>query len=299
MLTPTLLAGVYTALVTPFTDDGSAVDMAAFDALVESQIAGGVNGLIPCGTTGESPTLSETEQAQIIQRTVALARGRVPVIAGTGSFSTAKAVQSARAAMEAGADGVMVVMPYYNRPTQAGLLEHVSTVAAAAHGPVILYNHPFRTGVDLSAATTQLICERCPNVIGIKDATGHVVRCQELVLRLGDRLIVMSGDDALAVPMMACGARGLISTTSNLYPSEVSEVCRLALEGKWEQARRAHFALLRVYESMFVEASPAPIKFALAHKGRMSESVRGPLLRATPDARSKVLEALRDYEAHA
>jgi len=299
MLSPTLLAGVYTAMVTPFTEDGSSIDVASLEALIESQIAAGVSGLIPCGTTGESPTLSESEHQQVIKCTVAVARGRVPVIAGTGSFSTAKAVQSCRAAVEAGADAVMTVMPYYNRPTQAGLLEHVAAVAASVTAPIILYNHPFRTGVDLSAATTQAICERSPNVIGIKDATGNVVRCQELLLRLGDRLVVMCGDDALALPMMACGARALISTTSNLFPAEVSEVCRHALEGRWEQARRAHFALLRVYESMFVEASPAPIKFALAHKGRMTEAVRGPLMRATPEARSKVLEALRNYEARA
>ena len=296
MLSPTSFAGVYTALVTPFTEDGSAVDIEALEALVDSQIAAGVSGLIPCGTTGEAPTLSEAEFLEVIKRTVSTARGRVPVIAGAGSFSTAKAVQSCRAAIEAGADAVMTVNPYYNRPTQAGLLEHVATIAASLSAPVILYNHPLRTGVDLSAATTQAICERSPNVIGIKDATGNVVRCQELISRLGDRLLVMSGDDALALPMIACGARGLISTTSNLYPAEVSEVCRHALEGRWEQARRAHYALLRVYEAMFIEASPAPLKFALAQKGRMKETVRGPMLRASADAQRRVLEALRNFE---
>jgi len=299
MLSPTLLRGVFTALVTPFTDDGSAVDVEALDALVETQIAAGVSGLIPCGTTGESPTLSETEHLAVIKRTVAIARGRVPVVAGTGSFSTAKTVERCRASMEARADAVMVVMPYYSRPTQAGLLEHIAVVAAAVSGPVILYNHPLRTGVDLTAATTPAVCERCPNVIGIKDATGNVLRCQELLLCLGDRLVVMSGDDALALPMIACGARGLISTASNLYPAEVSEVCRHALEGRWEQARRAHYALLRVYESMFLEASPAPIKFAMAQKRIARESVRAPLLCATPETRRKVLEAMRNYEARA
>jgi 4-hydroxy-tetrahydrodipicolinate synthase len=299
MSSPTLLRGVYTALVTPFTQDGSAVDVAALEALVERQIAAGVSGLIPCGTTGESPTLSETEHLLVVKRTASVARGRVPVIAGTGSFSTPKTIATCRASMEAGADGVMVVMPYYSRPTQAGLVEHIAAVAQAVTAPVILYNHPLRTGVDLSAASTQTICERSPNVMGLKDATGNVVRCQELVLRLGDRLVVMSGDDALALPMMACGARGLISTASNLYPAEVSEVCRHALEGRWEQARRAHFALLRVYEAMFVESSPAPLKFAMSQKRLTTDAVREPLLAATPEARSKVLEAIRNYEARA
>jgi 4-hydroxy-tetrahydrodipicolinate synthase len=295
MFSEARLSGVYTALVTPFSPDGSAVDTGALDALVEAQIAGGVSGLIPCGTTGESPTLSEAEQRLVIQRTVQITRGRVPVIAGAGSFSTPKTIHACQAALEAGADGVMIVMPYYSRPTQTGLIEHVLHVAAAVKGPIVLYNIPARTGVDLGVAATETICARAPNVVGIKDATGNVLRCQELVHRLGDRLVIMSGDDALTLGMMACGARGLISTTSNLLPRPVSEVCRLALAGEWREARRAHFALLPVYEAMFIEANPGPLKFALSLSSAMSPAVRLPLVTPSDESRGKIAEAMRRY----
>ncbi len=296
MFSEARLSGVYTALVTPFSPDGSAVDTGALDALVEAQIAGGVSGLIPCGTTGESPTLSEAEQRLVIQRTVQTTRGRVPVIAGAGSFSTQKTIHSSQAALEAGADGVMIVMPYYNRPTQTGLIEHVVQVAAAVKGPIVLYNIPPRTGVDLGADATEAICARSSNVIGLKDATGNVLRCQELVRRLGDRLVIMSGDDALTLGMIACGARGLISTTSNLFPKQVSDVCRLALAGDWREARRAHLALLPVYEAMFIEANPGPLKFALSQTGLTSAAVRLPLVTPGEASRSKIWEAVRRYQ---
>jgi 4-hydroxy-tetrahydrodipicolinate synthase len=297
MFSPTSLSGAYTALVTPFTEDATSVDQKAFDELVEAQIAGRVSGLVPCGTTGEAPTLSDAEQRQVIKRTAQIAAGRATVLAGTGSFSTQKTVHACQAALEAGADAVMVVMPYYNKPTQTGLVEHVVHVALAVKAPVVLYNIPGRTGVDLGADATEMICERAPNVVGIKDATGNVLRCQELVRRLGDRLAVMCGDDALTLPMMACGARGVISVASNLLPKQVAEVTRLALAGQWDAARRAHLALLPVYEAMFMEASPAPVKFALSHKGRMSAAVRLPLVAASETARPKIVEAVRRYEA--
>jgi 4-hydroxy-tetrahydrodipicolinate synthase len=296
MLSPTSLSGAFTALVTPFSEDGSTIDFDAFDALVEGQIAAGITGLIPVGTTGEAATLSDSEIKLVIERTVRLARGRVPVVAGTGSFSTQKTIHASQAALDAGADGVMVVMPYYTRPTQAGLVEHVSRVAAAVKAPVVLYNIPGRTGVDLGADATETICLKCPNVIGIKDATGNVLRCQELVRRLGDRLIVMSGDDALTLGMMACGARGVISTTSNLVPKGVSEMTKLVAAGDWKEARRAHLALLPVYEAMFIEASPAPVKFALSLKGRATPAVRPPLVAASEAARAKIVEAVGRYE---
>lgn len=296
MFSQTSLSGVYTALITPFSPDGTAVDTGALDALVEAQIASGVSGLVPCGTTGESPTLSDAEQRLVIQRTAQITRGRVPVIAGAGSFSTQKTIHSCHAALEAGADGVMIVMPYYNRPTQAGLVEHVVQVAAAVKAPIVLYNIPARTGVDLGADATETICARSPNVVGLKDASGSVVRCQELVRRMGDRLAIMSGDDALTLGMMACGARGLISTTSNLLPKQVSEVCRLVLAGDWREARRAHLALLPVYEAMFLEANPGPLKFALSQAGRINAAVRLPLVAPTEASRDKITEAMRRYQ---
>jgi 4-hydroxy-tetrahydrodipicolinate synthase len=295
MFSEARLSGVFTALVTPFSADGSSVDTAALDTLVEAQIAGGVSGLVPVGTTGESPTLTEAEQRLVIQRTVQVAKGRVPVIAGAGSFATQKTIHGCQAALEAGADAVMIVMPYYNRPTQAGLVEHVLHVAAAVKGPVVLYNIPVRTGIDLSVDATEAICAKAPNVIGMKDATGNVLRCQELVRRLGDRLTIMSGDDSLTLGMMACGARGLISTTSNLLPKQVSEVCRLASAGDWKEARRAHLALLPVYETMFLEANPGPLKFALSQASRMSPAVRLPLVTPGEAVRDKISEAVRRY----
>jgi 4-hydroxy-tetrahydrodipicolinate synthase len=299
MLSPSSISGAYTALVTPFSPDGTSLDVKAFEALVEWQISSGIAGLVACGTTGEAPTLSESELCTVVQKTVKVAKGRVPVIAGAGSFSTHKTIATSLAAIEAGADGVMIVMPYYSKPSQAGLVAHVTQIAAAVKAPIILYNIPGRTGVDLSADATASICERSPNVIGIKDATGNVLRCQELVRRLGDRLTVLSGDDALTLPMMACGARGLISTTSNLLPAQVSEVCRLALAGKWPEARRAHLALLPVYEAMFCEPSPGPVKAALANKGRVQNVLRPPLVPVSDAAQAKILATVAQYESGA
>jgi 4-hydroxy-tetrahydrodipicolinate synthase len=297
MFSPTRLAGAYTALVTPFTEDGSAVDLDALEWLIEAQLAAGISGLVACGTTGESPTLTEAEQKLVIERTVKTARGRVPVIAGAGSFSTQKTIKTAETALEAGADGVMIVMPYYNRPTQAGLIEHVAHVAQAVKAPVVLYNIPARTGVDLGIEATEAIAGRASNVIGIKDATGNVLRCQEIVRRLGDRLAVMCGDDALTLAMMACGARGLISTSSNLFPKPVADTCRLCLAGEWNEARRVHLAMLPVYEAMFIEASPAPVKFALSQRGRIKGTVRLPLVAASEAARAKIVETVKRYES--
>jgi 4-hydroxy-tetrahydrodipicolinate synthase len=291
------LTGTLTAIVTPFSADGESVDQAALDALVEAQIQGGVSGLVPCGTTGESPTLTEEEQLLVIKRTVAVAAGRVPVIAGTGSFSTKKSILASKAALAAGADGVMLVMPYYNKPSQEGLREHVLAVARAVSCPVVLYNVPGRSVVDLGADTTERICEAAPNVVALKDASGNVLRCQELKRRLGDRLTVLSGDDGLTLPMMAVGAAGVISVSSNVRPREVSEVTRLALAGDWDAARAAHLALLELHAVMFVEPNPAPAKAALATLGRMTPAVRLPLVPASEGLRRQLTEVLARLDA--
>lgn len=294
-----MLQGTFTALVTPFTPDGSSVDFTALDALVDAQIKGGVSGLVPCGTTGESPTLTDEEQVAVIRRVVQRAEGRVPVIAGTGSFSTKKTIAASLAAKEAGVDGVMVVMPYYNKPSQDGMKAHVLAVAKAVDVPIILYNVPGRTVSDLAAETTVAICKEAPNVVGMKEATGNVLRCQELVQRLGDRLIVLCGDDALTVPMMAVGARGVISVTSNVLPAEVSAVTTAFRAGNLEDARKAHFALLDLHALMFVEPNPTPAKALLEILGKqgrsfaMSGAVRGPLAPASP----ALLERLAAYQS--
>lgn len=289
------LTGTFTALVTPFSPDGETVDRPALEALVEAQIAGGVSGLVPCGSTGEAPTLTDEEQISIVRCVVAVARRRVPVLAGTGSFSTKKTVAASKAAIAAGADGVMIVMPYYNRPSQDGLREHTLAVARAIASPVVLYNIPGRSVVDLSAETTERICLAAPNVIGIKDATGNILRCQELKRRMGDRLSVMSGDDALTLGMMACGADGVISVTSNVLPREVSEVTRLAGTGDYGAARVVHLGLLDIHALMFAEPSPAPVKAALAARGRVTLAVRPPLAVASEGLRRQLADALTRF----
>lgn len=288
--------GTLTALVTPFKDDAErSIDWPAYEALCEAQVSGGVSALVPCGTTGESPVLEDEEQLEVVRRAVAIAKGRARVVAGTGSNSTKKTISTSQKAVKAGADAVMVVAPYYNKPTQAGLVEHFVQVARSVEVPVIVYNIPGRTGIDLAADSLAAIAEACPNVVATKDATGNVLRAQEIAIKLGERMTVLSGDDGLTVPMMAVGAKGVISVTSNLLPREVSEVTRLALAGQWDAARRAHLALVPVHEVMFVESNPAPVKAALALQGRMLDVVRQPLVRASESARARVAKVVDAY----
>jgi 4-hydroxy-tetrahydrodipicolinate synthase len=290
------IEGTYTALVTPFRDEpGQPIDWAALDALVDAQVAGGVAGIVPCGTTGESPTLSHEEHAQVVERTIRRAAKRVQVIAGAGSNSTREAVGLAEQAERAGADSVMVVVPYYNRPTQEGLFRHFVEVASKVRLPVVVYNIPGRSGVDLAADTLARICDAAPNVVATKEATGNVLRAQHLAQKMGDRLVILSGDDALTLPMIASGARGVISVTANLFPAEVTRATRLALDGKLDEARRAHFALLPVHEAMFVEANPSPVKAALALRGAMKDAVRSPIFPATEASRAVIAGALEAF----
>lgn len=289
------LRGCFTALVTPFVADGSAVDWDAHDRLIESQIAGGVSGLVPCGTTAEAPTLSDSEQREIVQRTVRLARGRAAVVAGTGSNSTKKTIEASRAAFEAGADAVMIVMPYYSKPSQDGLLRHIELVSEAVKGPIVLYNVPGRTAVDLRPETLERAVARFPNVVGLKDASNNVLYCQSIA-HLGARFTTICGDDALTVPLMSVGATGVISVTANLYPREVSDVVSLMLAGNWTAARDAHLKLVPVHAAMFTEPSPSPIKAALAARGRMNDTVRAPLVEMSDDGKRHLLAVLDAYE---
>lgn len=284
--------GTFTAIVTPFVAGGQKVDFGALEKLVEAQIAGGVSGLVPCGTTGETPTLSEGEQVDVIRHVARVAAKRVPVVAGTGSNDTKKSIHASQAAVEAGADAVMIVMPYYNKPSQAGMREHVLAIARAVDAPVVVYNIPGRSVVDLAADTTEAICEKAPNVVAVKDASGNVLRCQELVRRLGDRITVMSGDDGLTLGMMATGAKGVISVSSNVAPAKVSEVTALVAQGEWDRAREAHLALLPLHAAMFVEPNPTPAKAALELLGQMRADVRLPLLPASEETRAVLRAAL-------
>jgi len=295
--------GTYTAIITPFRDDAQrSIDWEAYEKIVQAQIAGGVEGIVPCGTTGESPTLDADEQRELIERTVKLCKptaGKTIVLAGTGTNATRSTIALSQAAEKAGADAIMVVTPYYNKPTQDGLREHYVAVAASVKCPLVVYNVPSRCVVDLTADTLAKIAEAAPNVVATKDATGNVLRAAEVIRLLGDRITVLCGDDALTLPMIAVGARGVISVTSNALPAEVTRATRLALDGKMDEARKAHLALMRVHEVMFVEANPSPVKAAVAHKLNVSDAVRGPLLRASEGARAKVLAALAAYEAGA
>jgi len=286
------LSGTFTALVTPLSADGESLDLEALDALVEAQLQGGVSGLVPCGTTGEAPTLTDDEQTAVIRRVVAASKGRVPVVAGTGSFSTKKTIASSKAALAAGADAVMVVMPYYNKPSQDGMREHVLAIARAVSAPVVLYNIPGRSVVDLGTDMLARICDAAPNVVAIKDATGNVLRCQETKARLGDRMAVFSGDDGLTVPMMAVGACGVISVTSNVRPQETAAVTSAMLAGDLVTARRLHLRLLELHGALFAEPNPTPAKAALAMEGKMSDAVRLPLLPAGDSTRRRLAEAL-------
>lgn len=292
-----VLRGAMTALVTPFEEDVTRVDWAAFEKLVASQLEGRISGLVPCGTTGETPTLSDAEQREVIQRTAKLAKGKVPIFAGTGSNDTKKSITASKAALEAGADGVMIVMPYYNKPSQEGMFQHVKTIAGAVGCPIILYNIPGRTGIELSADTTLRLLDACPNVISVKDATGNVGYCQEVIRRAGDRVQLMSGDDPMTLPMMAVGVKGVISVTSNIFPRQVTEVVEAVENGRWEEARAKHLALYPVHKVLFVEPNPQPTKAALAARGMMRASVRLPLVEASDATKALVTKTLAEYEA--
>lgn len=287
------LKGTYTAVVTPFTSSG-AIDWKAYDRILDDQLAGGITGIVPCGTTGESPTLSANEQRDVIARTVAAVKGKAEVVAGAGSSSTAHAAELAREAEKAGAGAVMVVVPYYNKPTQEGLVRHFTSVAKAVGVPIVVYNIPGRSGVDLGVEAMARILEAAPNVVATKEATGNVLRAQQLVARFGERLVVLSGDDALSLPMIAVGARGVISVASNVLPGAVTAATELALAGEVARARAAHLRLLPFYEALFVEPGAASAKALLARRGLSADVLREPMLPLGDAARRGLFAA---YEA--
>jgi 4-hydroxy-tetrahydrodipicolinate synthase len=288
------LRGTYPALVTPFRD--GQVDESALRALVDHVIEGGVEGVVPCGTTGESVTLSDAEHARVIAVVVEQAKGRVPVIAGAGTVSTRHTIELAEHARAAGADGLLLVCPYYNRPTQAGLEAHFRAVLAAVPLPSILYNIPGRTGVDLALETLERLAD-VPAIVGIKEATGNVMRAQQILARCGDRFAVLSGDDALTLPMLSVGACGVISVTANLLPRSTSEVCRAWHAGDARRARELHLGLLPVHESLFIESNPGPVKMALSRGGLLAPEVRLPLVWPTADTGRKLEAVLARAEA--
>ena len=270
------LTGTLTALVTPFQRQKVAYD--DLRSLVNYQIKSGINGLVPAGSTGESATLSHEEHMDVVQCVIEAARGRVPVVAGTGSNSTQEALALTRAAHDAGADAMLVVAPYYNRPTQEGLFRHFSQVAEATDRPVVLYSIPSRCGVEISVPVVARLRAKYPHVRYIKESGGSVDRVDQLIQALGDDLTVLSGDDSLTLPFMAVGAEGVISVASNLRPRDLVRLTHLALAGDYRRAARLHRRLYPLFKALFLETNPVPIKAALAAAGRIgSPEVRLPL----------------------
>lgn len=279
------------ALVTPFRD--GAVDEKAFVALTERQIAGGVHGLVPVGTTGETATLSHDEHRRVVELCVQTAAGRVPVIAGAGSNSTEEAIELVRHAKTIGADAALVVTPYYNRPSQEGLYAHYVAIAEAVELPILVYNVPGRTSVDISDATLARL-SKLPNIVGVKDATGDLTRATMQRLTCGPDWVMLSGDDPTGLGYMAHGGHGCISVTANVAPDLVSAFYNAALGGDWKTALYWQDRLVRLHKGLFADASPSPTKFALAHLGLCLEDTRLPITPCSEEARLIVLDAMRE-----
>jgi len=290
-MTEPLFKGVLPALVTPFRD--GAVDEAAFVKLVERQIAGGVHGLVPVGTTGESATLSHDEHRRVVELCVATAGGRVPVVAGAGSNSTAEAIELVRHAKTVGADAALVVTPYYNRPSQEGLYAHYAAIAEAVQLPVLVYNVPSRTSIDISNETLARL-SRLPNIVGVKDATGDLGRASSQRLMCGEGWTMLSGNDDSALGYIAHGGHGCISVTANVAPEQCAAFYNDALAGQWQGALYGQDRLIRLHKALFTDASPSPTKFALAHLGLCGEEARLPITPASEASRGEVLAAMRD-----
>lgn len=270
-----MFSGAFTALVTPFRN--GEVDVEALEGMVEFQIRQGVHGLVPCGTTGETPAMSEAEDRLVIETVVRMANGRVPVIAGTGSNSTDMAIKYTKMAEEVGADGSLQVSPYYNKPTQEGLYRHFAAIAENTELPLVLYNIPGRTGVTISAETTARLAE-IPNIVGTKEATHSMDLASDIRRLCGEEFCILSGDDSLTLPLMSLGGTGVISVASNVAPAAVSDMVRALLDGDWERGREMHYDLLPLFRALFVETNPIPVKTAASLLGLCSDEMRLPMI---------------------
>lgn len=292
------LTGCATALVTPFRKDGS-VDEECFKRLAERQIKGGVKLLVPCGTTGESATMTEAERLNVIRLAVEVAhRQEAKVIAGTGSNSTAATIEFTRRARELGADAALIVAPYYNKPTQAGLYAHFSEVAKSVTDfPIMLYNVPGRTASNISAETTLRLAADHPNIVATKEASGDLSQVMAILAGRPKGFKVFSGDDATTLPLIALGADGLVSVIANEMPRETSRMVEKALDGAWTAARKLHFQLLPLMEANFIESSPAPCKFVMKELGLLEENLRLPLVPVGAKTREKLVAVIKSSQA--
>lgn len=288
-----IFRGTGTAIVTPFRSDGS-IDERALRRLVDFQIKGGVEAILPTGTTGESVTLTDAEQERVIAIVVDQARGRVKVVAGAGSNATQKAVGLARQARNAGADGILSVGPYYNKPTQEGYFRHYAAIADAVDLPIIVYNVPTRTASNIEAATTLRIAEEIPRVVGVKEASGNIVQMMEILRSRPRGFAVYSGDDQFTLPLMSLGAEGVVSVVSNEVPKEFSTMVRYCIEGKFEKATTLHNRLLPLMNVNFIESNPIPVKAALAMMGKIGEHYRLPMVPLSKKHRPLLRSVLLD-----
>jgi len=286
-----MFAGSLVAIVTPFRK--GKVDERALAELIEWQIAKGTSGIVPCGTTGESATLSHDEHNRVIELTVEVVRRRVPVIAGTGSNSTDEAITLTRHAKQAGVDGALLITPYYNKPTQEGLYLHYKAIAEAVDLPLVLYNIPGRTGVNMLPATIARL-SAIQTIIGVKEGSGSVQQASDIVQMCGDRLTVLAGDDSLTLPMMAVGGKGVITVTANILPAEMAGLVQAFAEGRVEEARGLHFKLSPVFTALFYETNPIPVKEALGLMGRIDPELRLPLCPMGQDTREKLIGVLKE-----
>jgi 4-hydroxy-tetrahydrodipicolinate synthase len=286
-----MFSGSLVAIVTPFKNNK--LDERAFGDLIEWQIANGTNGIVPCGTTGESATLTHEEHHRVVKLAVEIAKRRVPVIAGAGSNSTDEAISLTKHAEEAGADGALLITPYYNKPTQEGLYRHYKAVAEAVEIPQILYNIPSRTGVNMLPATVARLAVM-KNIVGVKEGSGSVQQASEIAQTCGDRLTVLAGDDALTLPMMAVGAKGVITVTANVMPKEMAQLVASFLAGRIDEARQLHFRLSPLFAALFFETNPIPVKEALGMMGKIDPGLRLPLCAMGTDNRNQLSRVMKE-----
>lgn len=286
-----MFTGSLVAIVTPFRN--GKVDERALADLIEHQIASGTDGIVPCGTTGESATLTHAEHDRVVALTVEVVRRRVPVIAGTGSNSTDEAIRLTKHAKQVGADGALLITPYYNKPTQEGLYRHYKAVAEAVDLPIVLYNIPGRTGVNMLPQTVARLVG-CRNIVAIKEGSGSVQQASDVIQLCGDRMVVLAGDDALTLPMMALGGRGVITVTANLTPVDMAAMVDAAKDNRWDEARRIHYKLSPLFAALFYETNPIPVKEALGMMGKIDPELRLPLCPMLPDTRERLTRVLKD-----
>lgn len=288
-----MFTGSIVAIITPFSS--GKFDEKAMADLIEFHVVHGTNGIVPCGTTGESATLTPKEHERVVSVTVEIANGRIPVIAGTGSNSTDEAITFTKHAKSMGADGALLITPYYNKPPQEGLYRHFEAVAKAVDLPQILYNIPGRTSINLLPATVSRLSE-IPNIVGIKEGSGNLLQVSDIIQRSGPDFLVLSGDDALTLPIIALGGKGVITVTANVAPSDMANMVAAALEGNFKQAQFFHYKLAPLFGALFLETNPIPVKAALAMMGKITEEIRLPLTPLTDKLRPILQEALQQAE---